>query len=212
MIIEMKDVHLRVGESEQYGNISFSALPGDIFAVTGGSQQARSAVLQSLIGVLPVEKGWISVDGEALKGNLGAYFRRLMSYLPRRLDFGDELVRDVIDYYISLSANKNKEISMSILKDELRQLSLKDDIIDQKFSSLSAAEAQRVAIALTGMTERKVFLLDNPTSSQDERGKMSVMSYLCSPRMKDVTLVVATSDQALLSVCNKSLNLNHFII
>ena len=212
MIIEMKDVHLRVGESEQYGNISFSALPGDIFAITGGSQQARSAVLQSLTGVLPVEKGWISVDGEAVKGNLGAYFRRLMSYLPRRLDFGDELVRDVIDYYISLSANKNKDISMSILKDEQRQLSLKDDIIDQKFSSLSAAEAQRVAIALTGMTERKVFLLDNPTSSQDERGKMSVMSYLCSPRMKDVTLVVATSDQALLSVCNKSLNLNHFII
>lgn len=212
MIIEMKDVHLRVGESEQYGNISFSALPGDIFAITGGSQQARSAVLQSLTGVLPVEKGWISVDGEAVKGNLGAYFRRLMSYLPRRLDFGDELVRDVIDYYISLSANKNKDISMSILKDELRQLSLKDDVIDQKFSSLSTAEAQRVAIALTGMTERKIFLLDNPTSSQDERGKMSVMSYLCSPRMKDVTLVVATSDQALLSVCNKSLNLNHFII
>lgn len=212
MIIEMKDVHLRVGESEQYGNISFSALPGDIFAVTGGSLQARSAVLQSLTGVLPVEKGWISVDGEAVKGNLGAYFRRLMSYLPRCLDFGDELVCDVIDYYISLSANKNKDISMSILKDELRQLSLKDDIIDQKFSSLSTAEAQRVAIALTGMTECKVFLLDNPTSSQDERGKMSVMSYLCSPRMKDVTLVVATSDQALLSVCNKSLNLNHFII
>lgn len=212
MIIEMKDVHLRVGESEQYGNISFSALPGDIFAVTGGSQQARSAVLQSLTGVLPVEKGWISVDGEAVKGNLGTYFRRLMSYLPSCLDFGDELVCDVIDYYISLSANKNKEISMSILKDELRQLSLKDDVIDQKFSSLSTAEAQRVAIALTGMTERKVFLLDNPTSSQDERGKMSVMSYLCSPRMKDVTLVVATSDQALLSVCNKSLNLNHFII
>lgn len=212
MIIEMKDVHLRVGESEQYGNVSFSALPGDIFAVTGGSQQARSAVLQSFTGVQPVEKGWISVDGEAVKGNLGAYFRRLMSYLPRRLDFGDELVRDVIDYYISLSANKNKDISMSILKDELRQLSLKDDVMDQKFSSLSAAETQRVAIALTGMTERKVFLLDNPTSSQDERGKMSVMSYLCSSRMKDVTLVVATSDQALLSVCNKSLNLNHFII
>ena len=99
---------------------------------------------------------------------------------------------------------------MSILKDELRQLSLKDDVIDRKFSALSAAEAQRVAIALT--TDRKVFLLDNPTSSQDERGIMSVMSYLCSPRMKDVTLVVATSDQALLSVCNKSLNLNHFII
>lgn len=74
MIIEMKDVHLRVGESEQYGNISFSALPGDIFAVTGGSQQARSAVLQSLTGVQPVEKGWISVDGEAVIGNLGAYF------------------------------------------------------------------------------------------------------------------------------------------
>ena len=212
MIIEMKDVHLRVGESEQYGNISFSALPGDIFAVTGGSQQACSAVLQSLTGVLPVEKGWISVDGETVKGNLGAYFRRLISYLPRCLDFGDELVCDVIDYYISLSANKNKDISMSILKDELRQLSLKDDVMDQKFSALSAAEAQRAAIALTGMTERKIFLLDNPTSSQDERGKMSVMSYLCSPRMKDVTLVVATSDQALLSVCNKSLNLNHFII
>lgn len=212
MIIEMKDVHLQVGESGQYGNISFSALPGDIFAVTGGSQQARSAVLQSLTGVQPVEKGWISVDGEAVKGNLGAYFRRQMSYLPSCLDFGDELVRDVIDYYICLSVNKSKEISMSILKDELRQLSLKDDVIDRKFSALSAAEAQRVAIALTGMTERKVFLLDNPTSSQDERGIMSVMSYLCSPRMKDVTLVVATSDQALLSVCNKSLNLNHFII
>ena len=212
MIIEMKDVHLRVGESEQYGNISFSALPGDIFAVTGGSQQARSAVLQSLTGVQPVEKGWISVDGEAVKVNLGAYFRRQMSYLPSCLDFGDELVRDVMDYYICLSVNKNKEISMSILKDELRQLSLKDDVIDRKFSALSAAEAQRVAIALTGMTDRKVFLLDDPTSSQDERGKMSVMSYLCSPRMKDVTLVVATSDQALLSVCNKSLNLNHFII
>lgn len=211
MIIEMKDVHLRVGESEQYGNISFSALPGDIFAVTGGSQQARSAVLQSLTGVQPVEKGWISVDGEAVKESW-CLFRRQMSYLPSCLDFGDELVRDVIDYYICLSVNNNKEISMSILNDELRQLSLKDDVIDRKFSALSAAEAQRVAIALTGMTERKVFLLDDPTSSQDERGIMSVMSYLCSPRMKDVTLVVATSDQALLSVCNKSLNLNHFII
>ena len=58
-------------------------------------------------------------------------------------------------------------------------------------------------MALTFMFNRPVALFDNPTSEQDDEGRARVIDYIRSPRFKDVAMLLATEDPAIVEVCDK---------
>lgn len=208
MMIEMNKVDIQLTALEHCTDVSFCACPGDIVGIIGGSALARTALLRALIGFIPVRGGWVSVDGEPVVAQTAAYYRRKISYVPNCLEFGGEKVSNLIDCCLALKATKNVGLSKDIILDEFRSLSLSVDIASKLFDSLTKAEVQRVAIAIAGGLSRKVMILDNPTSMQDEEGRLVLMSYLCSAKMRQVSIVVATDDPAILSVCNKKIKLN----
>lgn len=205
MIIEMKEACICVGMSSRRLSLSFCAYPGDIVAITGGGEGDESAVLRAILGLQPLAGGYVSVDAEPVLPQTSHLYRRHMSYVPSSLAFGSELVSDIARQ-VHGCHTKPTDV-LSALTYELRMLSVPDDVAGKPFDTLPAPEAQRVAIAVAGSAGRKALILDSPTSAQDEAGRLAVMSYLCSAKMKDVTIVVSTHDPAILSVCNKKVSL-----
>ena len=204
----MNRVEMQLTSAEHCCGVSFCACPGDIVGIVGGSNSARTALLLALLGLRPVGSGWVSIDGEPVVSQTIAYYRRFISYVPRNLDFGTVTVDELVNTCVALSANNGRSISAQDVKEDFRLMSLPDDIASKSFAKISRSESQRVAIALAGSFAHPLFILDDPSSMQDDEGRLALMSYLCSAKMRQVSIVVATGDPAILSVCNKKIKLN----
>lgn len=68
---------------------------------------------------------------------------------------------------------------------------------DQKISSLSGGEQQRVALARLLLKPSKIILADEPTGNLDPENKKAVMRLLKELQKKKKTIVVVSHDENL---------------
>lgn len=189
-------------------DLSFQATEGNIVAITGGEAEERTTILEAMLGFLPLKKGWVSIDSEPVLPQTAAYFRNSISYMPRMSGLTEEGVADFMKYVAALKSNKDCIYSKEAVTEEWNLLSVSDKCYDKKFAELTSATAQRICLSLVGLFARPIAILDSPTSAQDENGRIAMLSYLCSEKFKHIATVVATDDPALLSICNKTININ----
>lgn len=206
MIFEFKEATAKNQSANLFANVSFCVAPGDAVAVVG-EDAARKAVLATMLGLRPLSAGWASVDGEPITAITGAYFRRFMAYLPDTFDFEGMTVQMVAKSQFAIRANSDYVYSAKAVAEELARLDVGKECMTQRFDALPSAVAQRAALALCGMFERPLLLLDNPTSYQDDAGRQRVAQYIAALRQLGTSVIVSTADEALLAVCNKSVNL-----
>ncbi len=84
-MLEVKDATIAVGERILAANLSFMARDGKLTCITGAEGSGKTSLLRTLMGFLPVSKGFVSVDGELLTVRSSQAFRRMMVYLPQQM-------------------------------------------------------------------------------------------------------------------------------
>lgn len=82
MMLELHNVC--IGERLKGLSLTVDAgLPG---CITGGLGVGKTTLLRAILGMLPVDEGHISIDGELLTPLSAAYFRRYIAYVPQHLE------------------------------------------------------------------------------------------------------------------------------
>lgn len=84
-MLEVKDATIAVGDKVIARNLSFTAMDGEFTCVSGSEGAGKSVLLRTLMGFLPVNEGFVSVDGELLTIASAHAFRRMMCYLPQEM-------------------------------------------------------------------------------------------------------------------------------
>ena len=84
-MIEVKDATIAVGGKTLAEGLSFMAKDGQLTCITGEEGVGKTTLLRTLIGLLPVAQGFVSVDGELLTVDSAQAFRSLMIYLPQEM-------------------------------------------------------------------------------------------------------------------------------
>ena len=82
-MLELKDATLTIGGRQLFGNLSFMAQDGHITCVTGPAGSGKTLLLQALLGLLALDEGLVSIDGELLTPLSAPTFRRMMAYVPQ---------------------------------------------------------------------------------------------------------------------------------
>jgi len=82
-MLEVKDAKISIGGKVLTQNLSFTARDGEITCITGPEGSGKTTLLRTLMGFLPAEEGFVSVDGELLTILSAHAFRTLMAYLPQ---------------------------------------------------------------------------------------------------------------------------------
>ena len=84
-MLEFKDATIKVGEWILPMRLSFIARDGEVTCVTGPEDSGKTTLIRTLMGFLPVNEGFVSVDGELLTIHSSHAFRQMMAYLPQQI-------------------------------------------------------------------------------------------------------------------------------
>ena len=84
-MLEFKDATIKVGEWILPMRLSFIAKDGEVTCVMGPEASGKTTLIRTLMGFLPVNEGFVSVDGELLTIHSSHAFRQMMAYLPQQI-------------------------------------------------------------------------------------------------------------------------------
>ncbi len=84
-MLEFKDAKITVGGKTLVERLSFTAGDGRLTCIIGAEGSGKTLLLRTLMGFLPLEEGFVSVDGELLTIDSAHAFRTQMVYLPQEI-------------------------------------------------------------------------------------------------------------------------------
>jgi urea transport system ATP-binding protein len=187
-MLQVKDLVVAYGQSQALHGISFEARANETVAIMGRNGMGKTTLFKSLIGILPVKTGHISVAGQEVSKMES--FQRVakgIAYVPQgRMIFPTLTVEENIQ--TGLENAKDKAIPAEIFA----LFPVLWDMRRRKGGNLSGGQQQQLAIARALVTDPKVLLLDEPTEGIQPSIIKDIAKALNEIRkMRKITIVVS---------------------
>jgi ABC-2 type transport system ATP-binding protein len=176
--LELKGVNSGYEGKEVLHDITFKADEHAIYVVLGPNGAGKTTLFRTIAGILVPYSGQLFLDGEDLARSRGA--RKRINYLSHYNALPEEMtVWRALDFYAKIEGGKADD-AISLLELE--------DLRDKKVSDLSQGQKKRVSIAKVFLTERDLYLLDEPTSNVDPAVSKEIRDILMKLSKERVVL------------------------
>jgi urea transport system ATP-binding protein len=187
-MLEVNDVHVSYGQSEALHGISFRAGSNEAIAIMGRNGMGKTTLFKSLMGILPLKSGRISVGGKDVSAD-ESYLRvaKGLAYVPQgRMIFPTLTVEENIR--TGLENSKDRRIP----EDIYALFPVLFEMRRRKGGNLSGGQQQQLAIARALVTDPKVLLLDEPTEGIQPSIIKDIARALNEIRkLRQITIVVS---------------------
>lgn len=197
-----KNAHTRVP------NFSMAAPDSTLTAICGRQGCGKTALIETLMGLRPLAKGYMSVDGELLQPATAVFFRSRMAYVPQTLQAPGQLTANEL---LLLYADCSKRSHQTLRKDDVQQLwpalQLDDALWTSPLYRLSASEQRCILLSFALGAHRSVLVADDPTGGLDDALSHVVTRLLSQYAVLGHTVLVATSDPVLVGVAHHLVSL-----
>ncbi len=154
------------GVVEILKDLSFAVEPGEFVALVGSSGAGKTSVLRLMNRLAEIASGTIRLEGQDIRDLPVVSLRRQVALVNQESRLLGMSVKETLGYPLRLQGMEAKAVTAAIAQ-WTERLNIPTDWMDRTSVNLSLGQRQRVAIARTLITEPKVLLLDEPTSSQD---------------------------------------------
>jgi iron complex transport system ATP-binding protein len=164
----LRDVSCRVG-------------PSELVAVVGPNGSGKTTLLRALLGLVPVERGAVLVDGRPvehwsrrrLAQTIGVVGQQEEAVFP--LTVAETVMLGRYAYLGALGspgARDHAAVQSALERCDIR------DLADRPIHSLSGGEWKRVRVARAIAQEPRALVLDEPTASLDVRHEMELFELV----------------------------------
>lgn len=185
-MINFDHVSLRFQDKTIFHDLNLDIKKGERVSLIGGSGRGKTTLLKLVQGYLFPDSGTIKIYDEVLTSKSIHHLRKEMAWIPQNINLpvskGIELMRlmDITD----------KSTSISIF---LEELGLNASIIHDDFSKISGGQKQRIVISIVLSLDKSIILLDEPTSSLDDKSIKMLLKVMKS--LENKTIVSASHNQ-----------------
>jgi len=159
----LKIDHLNVyyGESHILRDVSLEVPPGQVVCLMGRNGVGKTALLKSIMGLLPVRRGAISFDGENITAQLpNRRAKRGIGYVPQGREIFPQLtVYENLLIGLQARTDRKKEVPQAVYE----LFPVLKTMLDRRGGDLSGGQQQQLAIGRALVSEPRLLLLDEPT-------------------------------------------------
>lgn len=188
MSIRVRNLTKKFKDFVAVNDVSFDIEAGETFALLGPNGSGKTTTLKCMVGLTLPTSGHISVEGFDLKRQTRDA-RRLMSFLPQRLSFSDQLTgREVLEFYCRLRRLPSQRIEELLATPNFHF----NGFFDKSVSSFSGGMTQRLGLAVACLPDASVLILDEPTVSLDPNGAIQFREFLASLKRQGKTIVFSS--------------------
>ncbi|MDR1771135.1 MAG: energy-coupling factor ABC transporter ATP-binding protein [Hungatella sp.] len=182
-----------------FRDISFSAVPGEILAITGYNGIGKTTLIRCICGLMKQMSGDILLDGKTMSEKM----RRKQCFIVMQ-DVNHQLFAESVWEECKMSGDSLED---SVIQSELKQMGLLS-YADSHPMALSGGQKQRLAIVTAILSDKKVLIFDEPTSGLDY-ANMKIVST-CLKKLADsgrIVIVVTHDKEFMLSTCDRMLKI-----
>jgi sodium transport system ATP-binding protein len=177
-------------------HLSFHVNAGEVYGLLGPNGAGKTTTLRMVMGLLEPDEGHVEICGQRSDGQSTSIRRQLGLISTNDGVYPWLSVREMLMYFADLYA-----VDLHEARNRLEELANLLDIrrfLDQRCSTLSTGQKQRVTLARGLMHDPPVMLLDEPTRGLDVVGSQTVFRFidLLRERGKSVLLSTHRLDEA----------------
>lgn len=169
-LLRIEDVSSDYERREVLHSINIT-LPGPgVYVVLGPNGAGKTTLFRTIAGVLKPYTGAVFFNG--VNTYHSNHIRKDIGYLSHFTSLPEEMtVRQALDFYASIEGGNSESA--------IRKLGL-EEFENLKISKLSQGLKKLVSVAKIFLRERKLFLLDEPTSNLDPSYSMMIRDMMLS--------------------------------
>jgi ABC-type multidrug transport system fused ATPase/permease subunit len=191
-------------------DLSVEIKRGSFTAIIGPSGSGKSTLIDLLLGLMKPTNGKIMVDCVDISHSLNDW-REIIGYVPQDVNLLDASFSENIAMCFSRDEINSEKIFQSLQKAGLLEYvrSLpngESTLIGEKGGLISGGQRQRLGIARALYRNAKFLILDEPTSSLDEKTSLALMQTL-RELTPSTTILMVTHNTNLLHFCDQSYSL-----
>lgn len=201
LMLEVKDIHVAYGPVKALYGVSFKVQPSEILCLLGRNGAGKTTIMKSIMGLLPVSEGSVSLEGENLN-TLPAHLvpRRGIGYIPQGRRLFSELTVDE-NIEIGLMTRKQGADTREWVLDLFPRLR---DRLTQQAGTLSGGEQQMLATARALCVRPKVLLLDEPTEGLQPSMIVQIRQVIVKMKEEGIAIVLVEQRvDAVLSIADR---------
>ena len=206
--ITLKDLSLgfNFNKTILFQRLNCTLPSGSITVISGFNSSGKTSLCNSLIGLIQPVKGNILFNGIDIKNYNIKYLRRNISYVPQEIDLFNISIKDNIK--INLDRNSSNYESDGFLIKVIKMVGLQEFInnlkdglnteVQDNGKNIPRGIKKRIALARAIISDGKIVILDEPTSSLDLDGLKKLYKILNDFRELKKTIIIASHDQNIL--------------
>tara|TARA_B100000674_G_scaffold266942_1_gene220359 strand:+ start:634 stop:1254 length:621 start_codon:yes stop_codon:yes gene_type:complete len=191
MLLSVDNLTVSRGGISLLEGLNFTVSAGQFVSINGGNGVGKTSLLRSIAGLQPIEKGriFLHADNFIFAGDANGIKTALT-------------VLENLRFWSAIFGGKN--LHEALEKFDLRKLK-------NKFAGkLSAGQKRRLSLARLLLTERPIWLLDEPTVSLDKRSMQEFSIILKNHLKAGGAAVVATHIDLGLTLSTLCINLDDY--
>jgi PrtD family type I secretion system ABC transporter len=191
-------------------NINFELFAGDALGIIGPSGAGKSSLVRSLVGVWPVARGSIRLDGAMLDQWTEADSGTFIGYLPQAVELFSGTIAENIARFDPEATSEDvlKAADISGVGELVRGMEKGFETeVGFRGANLSAGQRQRIALARALYKDPFLVVLDEPNSALDTEGEQALIHAISRVRERGGIVIMVAHRPNILQPINKVLML-----
>ncbi len=165
ILVEVRNISVRRGETTLLDNVSLSVRRGEIVTIVGPNGSGKSTTVKSILGIVKPQQGSITVAP-----------RTRVGYVPQKLEINWSMPLTV-QRFMRLTQRHSKSQILAALK-----ITGVEHLLEREMTALSGGEFQRVLIARAMASNPDLLVLDEPVQGVDYNAEVDIYQLIADLR------------------------------
>ena len=217
-VLEIKDLHVSIGDKEILKGVNLKTGPGEVHAIMGPNGSGKSTLAYTLLGhpKYKVTQGDILIDGESILGLKAD--ERAKKGLFLGFQYPTEVSGVGFSHFLRTAYNSlskalegdDREVFITVrefqkyLKENLAKVGLKEEFLSRYLNEgFSGGEKKRAEVLQMAVLRPKIAILDEPDSGLDIDAIQSVAKAISQVSGKNATTIIITHYARILKYLDK---------